>query len=159
MSNSAVNLALEHLKSQTQFAYFQLGVAASAIAFAVHETSGHALSDTPWPIGVAVCIWGASFALGCFGVDAHQRGMRTNFRYLQLPTPRPIDLQDPAIVASLETAKAIVEEDVNRPGRRFRLQLWTLFGGAIAYVGGHVMQMAQTPSATSKVPKVAVRQS
>ena len=155
MASTAETLAFEHLKSQTQFAYFQLGLAASAIAFAVHETSGHALRDTPWPIGAAVFIWAISFASGCFGVEAHQRGMRTNFRYLQMPAVHPIHLQDQKIAAAVEAAKVVVENDLNRPGKRFRLQLWFLFAGAMAYVAGHVMQMANLPITAAKSPKAS----
>lgn len=154
MANPNLELYFEHTKSQAQFAYFQLGLTASAIAFAVHETDGHSLIDTPWPIGVAVALWGASFAIGCFGLDARQRGMMTNLQYLEVVKDVPRVGADPALVAVISKAKGIVQTDIDRPLPRFRRQLHMLFLGAIAYIGGHIMDMASTPSAAEKT-KVA----
>lgn len=53
MSNDN-DLYFEHQKSIAQFAYFQLGIAASAIAFAMHQTADRSLDSVPWPIGLAV---------------------------------------------------------------------------------------------------------
>lgn len=144
MGTSHTDLYFEHLKGQAQFAYFQLGVAASAIAFAIHETDGHALRETPWLIGLAVALWAISFALGCFGVTARQRGMLTNLQYLEATRDAPplATIGDAELVRVLTDAKRITQQSLDRPGPRFRWQLWTLFFGALAYIGGHVMQMA-----------------
>ena len=75
MADTHVDLVFEASRGQAQFAYFQLGLAASAIAFAVHETEGKSLADTPWPIGLAVGLWGMSFVAGCLGVEARHRGL------------------------------------------------------------------------------------
>jgi len=66
MSAPREELVSEHTKGQAQLVYFLLGLAASAIAFAVHETEGTALKDAPWPLGAAVALWAFSFAMGCF---------------------------------------------------------------------------------------------
>ena len=146
----STELYFEHLKGQAQFAYFQLGVAASAIAFAVHETDGHALSDTPWPIGAAVALWAVSFALGCFGVDARQRGMNTNLQYLEAKRDIPAALIDDELRTVLSKAKAITQKDLDRPRARFRWQQWTLFAGALFYIAGHIVQMAATPPSKTR---------
>jgi hypothetical protein len=152
MPDSAIELYFEHSKSQAQFAYFQLGVAASAIAFAVHETTGKSLANTPWLIGLGVILWAASFALGCFGVDAHQRAMRTNIRFLRATKGASNYAVLPDIATALEEATAIAERDANRPMSRYRWQMWMLFAGALAYVSGHIVMMA----ATSPAPAVQV---
>lgn len=139
-------LFLEHQKSVSQFAYFQLGVAASAIAFAVHQTKGRSLDDTPWPIGAAVICWAISFALGSFGVDARLHGLARNARLMmgmeKIPPQFHEALKETPQYAETE---AEVEEAVNRPQTRFRWQMRFLFLGALAYVAGHIMDMAKIP--------------
>ena len=83
MPDRTADLILEYLKSQSQFAYFQLGLAASAIAYAVHETKGQSLSETPWPFGAAVILWAISFATGAYGIEARLDGIKTNAQFLQ----------------------------------------------------------------------------
>ena len=150
MSNE---LYFEHLKGQTQFAYFQLGVAASAIAFAVHETAGRSLHDTPWLVGAGVSAWALSFALGCFGLNAHQRGIATNVRYLEATAGLGQFAHDPGMQQSVARARSITQRELDRPLTRFRWQQWLLFSGALLYIGGHVILMSRTPSkqATSQV--------
>ena len=150
MDDNATALIFEHLKSQAQFAYFQLGVAASAIAFAVHETDGRALRSTPWPIGAAVAIWAFSFGAGCFGIELHQQGMRSNAAFLVATR----GMGSESLLASeaqqfVKWAKTLTQADLNRPGRRFRWQMWSLFAGGFAYVAGHVMAMAAVPLMTT----------
>jgi len=144
MSERGVSLFLEHLKGQAQFAYFQLGLTASAIAFAIHQTDNQALRDTPWPTGVAVALWAGSFALGCFGLGARQNALLRNAKYLfMLSDADAIQLQHhPEIAKAIKEAGQTVEEAGERSLTRFRWQLWTLFGGALFYIAGHLMDMA-----------------
>jgi hypothetical protein len=142
MSDNASQLIFELHKGQSQFAYFQLGVAASAIAFAVHQTANTSLVDAPWPLAVAVGLWALSFALGCFGLDARQAGILSNASFLQLSREFAAEATDPAFTQTFEEIKADVKKDLRRPATRFRWQKWTLFAGALFYIGGHVMQMA-----------------
>jgi len=142
MAGSETDLYFEHLKGQAQFAYFQLGVAASATAFAVHETAESSLQETPWPIGAAVALWALSFGVGCFGMTARQRGMQTNLQYLAAKRGIPPAVDDPELAKVIADAKRITQNDLDRPMIRFRWQLYTLFGGALFYIGGHIMQMA-----------------
>ena len=147
MATPDADLFFEHSKSQAQHAYFQLGLTASAIAFAVHETNGHSLDDTPWPIGLAVVLWAASFVCGCLGVEARQRAMMTNLGFLRATRGLSRSSTDPQIVSMYGEVEAIAQGDANRPGLRFRWQIYLLFLGAVAYVTGHTMQMAKVPSA------------
>lgn len=143
MSDREAGLHSEHMKGQAQFAYFLLGLAASAIAFAVHETTGKSLADTPWPMILGVCLWGLSFMAGCFGLNKRQEGIRINILYLRaVRRLSAVDLQHPTI-RSIEddTQKAL-----SLPRTRFDFQLWAFFLGAVAYVTGHAMEMAVTPT-------------
>lgn len=150
MNDRVAQLILETHKGQAQFAYFQLGVAASAMAFAVHETADTPLSEAPWPLGVAMVLWAASFALGCFGLEARQGGLASNAALLQAIGGVPPEQRGP-LAETIDQAKTDVEKNLSRPGRRFRWQKWTLFFGAIAYVAGHVMHMASIPTKPNSV--------
>jgi len=153
MSDNATQLILEAHKGQSQFAYFQLGVAASAIAFAVHQTTGTALADAPWPMGLAVALWALSFALGCFGLDARQAGINLNAIFLQVADQIPSQLRASSEGAKfIEKMKADVGTRMDRTDYRFRWQKWTLFAGALAYVAGHMMQMATIPPRAERHP-------
>jgi hypothetical protein len=146
MSEKRTQLILEVHKSQSQFAYFQLGVAASAIAFAVHETTGDPLLDTPWPIGAAVALWALSFALGCFGLDRRHEALTSNANYLKISGHIPANVRgDPEWAKTIQGMENDVAKGLARTNARFRWQKWALFAGAIAYIGGHVMQMSAIP--------------
>jgi hypothetical protein len=145
MSDRAAQLIFELHKGQSQFAYFQLGVAASAMAFAIHETAGVALADAPWPLGVAVLLWALSFALGCFGLDARQTGLLSNAAFLQAVHEVRVQFPRVNLAEITSEAKETVAKDLSKPVRRFRWQKWLLFAGALAYIAGHVMQMAALP--------------
>jgi hypothetical protein len=147
MSDGTNDLIFEASRGQAQFAYFQLGLAASAIAFAVHETDGKALADTPWPLGLAVAMWALSFALGCFGVIARHQGLATNARFNMATRGAQMVHNMPELQAALDEAKNKTQRALDKPFGRFQGQLWLLFAGAMAYVAGHIMQMAATPSA------------
>ena len=139
----ATELFLEQQKSVTQFAYFQLGVAASAIAFAVHQTSDRSLQDTPWPIGLAVLLWALSFLAGSMGVEARISAITLNTKFLF--AKEGISAQDQHLLNQLpeyQQTKRELEEEVGKPGRRFNWQRRFLFLGAIAYIVGHIMDMA-----------------
>ena len=144
--DKATQLIFEVHKGQSQFGYFLLGVAARAIAFAIHDTAGVSLRDAPWPLGVAVALWAISFALGCFGLEARQAALASNAAFLRALQDTPAQARDlPEIAKAIETTKSNVEKNLKRPRDRFRWQQWTLFAGAVAYIAGHVMQMAATP--------------
>lgn len=139
----ATELFLEQQKSVTQFAYFQLGVAASAIAFAVHQTNGRALADTPWPIGLAVLLWALSFLAGSMGVEARIGVLTMNTKYLFAKEGlRPHEKAMLEGLPEYQLSKGEMEAEAQKPGRWFNWQRRFLFLGAVAYVGGHVMGMA-----------------
>lgn len=157
MGDLRQDLHFEIVKSQAQFAYFQLGVAASALAYAVHETAGHKLSDTPWPILGSFLSWALSFFFGCLGETARIRGMRSHAGYLDLvrDLPPASRLEGQAKV-EFDKATKTTEADLLRPQNYFRLQLWTLFAGAVLYVAGHVIGMTALDSPAKVAPPAKV---
>lgn len=159
MADNANQLIFEIHKGQSQFAYFQLGVAASAIAFAIHETTGLPLSQAPWPLGAAVALWALSFALGCFGIDARQDGLHTNALFLQIFGDVLHMPMDSSAKSTIESAKEAVKVDLRKPLVLFGCQKWALFAGALFYIAGHIMQMAAIPSVTPPSSTAAITSS
>lgn len=156
MANNESELIFEAHKGQAQFAYFLLGAAGGAIAFAIHDTDGMSLADTPWLLGVAVTFWAISFALGCFGLDARQDGLHSNAAYLRAFRNVSDQPSNSPVARAIKDAKSAVAKDLNKPKRLFSWQKWTLFGGALAYIGGHVLQMAAIPAKSAGTPPRAV---
>lgn len=143
MTDAHQDLVLEVIKSESQFAYFQLGVAASAIAFAVHQTREQALIDTPWAIGVGVGLWALSFVAGCFGIGSRQKGLYQNINLIAAARGSK-DIQHlPEIVDAMKGLLKRTEDASAKPRTRYRIQQLLLFAGAVAYIAGHIQQMAR----------------
>ncbi len=141
--NNATELFFEHQKSVSAFAYFQLGLTASAIAFAVHQTKDATIAQTPWPIGVAVTLWAVSFFCGGLGLEARNKAIMLNARFLILQAQLPAGYQQsPEWQTTVARMEADVEQVMQSPPVRFRWQMRLMYLGAIAYVAGHVMKMA-----------------
>lgn len=139
----ATDLFFEHSKGLSQFAYFQLGIAASAIAFTVHQTRDMSLSEAPWPLGVAVVLWALSFVFGCAGLQARTDGIGQNAKILFLSERiHPTLRNDLEVAEAYREWSADVDDAMAKPHARFRLQVWSVFVGAIAYISGHIMLMA-----------------
>src|SRR4051812_1855500 len=62
----------------SKLVYFLQGVAASAIAFALHETADRAPSWSLLVIGFAIATWGASFAGGILYWHSVQAAVKAN---------------------------------------------------------------------------------
>jgi hypothetical protein len=142
MSDGYKTLHAEFLRGQAQFAYFLLGVAASAVAFAIHETSGRSLSLTPWPYGLGVVLWALSFALGCFGVQNRQDAITSNANFLLALQKIPAAYRDVPDFASMITeAENKVKDAGRKPIQLFSSQQWLFFFGSLAYLAGHILDM------------------
>lgn len=148
MSDNHRDLVFETIKGEAQFAYFQLGIAASAIAFSVHQTRAQALSDTPWLIGFGVGLWAISFAVGCFGISARQRGLYLNINLIEAERESQGIDHIPEVAELMQGIRERTQAASRRPRTLFRIQQIALFIGALAYIGGHVQQMAKLPSTT-----------
>lgn len=148
MSEKVTQLIFEAHKSQSQYVYFQLGVAVSAIAFAVHETKELPLSQAPWPLGLGVALWAMSFVLGGLSLEARSAGLTGNANYLLADG----DAQKFGIAGkegikqAIENIRTGVEARFEAQGRWAKWQKWTLFLGALGYVAGHLMRMASLPT-------------
>lgn len=156
MADNESELIFEAHKGQAQFAYFLLGAAGGAIAFAIHDTDGISLADTPWLLGAAVACWALSFALGCFGLDARHDGLQSNAIFIRVFGGIPDQPPNSPGAKVIADAKKSVTQDLKKPRTLFGWQKWMLFVGAVAYIGGHVIQMAAIPPKSTSTPPKAV---
>ena len=144
VSDDATEMYRLHVEGYSRFVYFLLGVAALAIAFAVHQTRGQALEWTHAPIGVAVTCWAASFACGLSGLGRRQNVLRGNLEMAKLQQGLAAP---PVASASIDMAAAALREAIETESgsvaRRFRWQQYLLSAGPVSYLAGHVWAMAR----------------
>lgn len=134
---------------------FLLGVAASAIAFAIHETSDRSLSWSLLPIAAAVAAWSLSFAGGILHSHSVQIAIAAN--KAQNYAEKVGDPED------YRRARESFRRANKTAARRYKLQLWSLLAGAIFYIVGQAMHMAEndraprTPSTAVEAPKLVTK--
>lgn len=112
-----------------------LAGAASAIAFAFHQTSDR---DLEWPLSatlLAVLLWGSSFASGILANHHLRAGIRANIAVHFAENARRGDWKKQAEGKFSAANKAA--------GVWSSAQLWLLLAGACAYLIGHIWYLAE----------------
>ena len=149
--NRELTLFQQHREGQKKHTYFLLAAAASAIAFAVHKTTGSTFSIFQIPLGAAVFLWGLSFYLGCKSVDNIQSATLYNRSMLHL-----INVSHPKQPASLqETEHAIqltrenLENLAQTAGACITWQFRCLIGGGVCFILWHLLEMYSLSIANS----------
>ena len=143
MSDQDIELHRLHAASHSKFVYFLLGVAVSAIAFAIHQTSDDRLSALHLPIGIAVILWGASFVSGLSGLSRRQNLFSMNSEILKFQRGDGVSPMPGIPAASnIQVLRELMETESAVVGRHWRLQQSLLFAGATTYVVGHIFIMA-----------------
>ncbi len=141
--SAAEEIYKQHSDSQSRFAYFLLGAAGSAVAFAVHQTKDDALSLLHIPLGVAVVAWSASFMLGLRYLGYRQVLMSANLEMLKLQDgTHHLGPQGVVVPEYVEIARKACDEINEKAGARARWQQRFLVVGALAFIAGHVLEMA-----------------
>lgn len=118
-----------------------LAGAASAIAFAFHETSHRILDWSLLPVLLAVICWGASFSAGVWAN-----------RYLQLAIKANLAMnmaERDGRQEKFDMATTIFNKNRDRTGSFQEAQLWLLLAGAALYLGGHVWHLAEAVPANA----------
>jgi hypothetical protein len=130
--------------SQNQYVYFLLGAAGAAIALAVNQTSGLALSWSQIPLGLAVACWGASFYFGCRNRAATVHAMRTTASLFDVQAGRhPVTGANRELIAAgAKSLQAEFDAQSALASRSWVLQFRLLISGAVLYVVWHVAEMA-----------------
>jgi len=144
MNEANRDLFGEFQRSQVQIIYFVLGVAASAIAFAIHQTDGRPLSFYLIPIGGGVLLWSASFVAGLLALQSRQEQLRLNYQNNSARDDATAGqfINSPEVKAILDEQMAELRRNASLVLTFATAQRWLLFVGALAYLGGHVWRMA-----------------
>ncbi|MDO9490169.1 MAG: hypothetical protein Q7J32_17490 [Sphingomonadaceae bacterium] len=137
MDDSTKQLYEMHAEGSSKFIYFQLGVAASAIAFSVHVTRDAALLASHWSLALAVASWALSFWSGLLSLRYRISGLSANFDRNTLTTRYPVSRGD--ILAVMDPA---LEDLSKKAGHSFGWQTRLLLFGGAAFIVWHVAGMA-----------------
>ena len=134
---------------QDKLDYWLMAVAASAIAFAIHQTHGSALRWSLLPLGIAVGTWAVSFFAGCRRQSWIQAGLHTNLGRLRIEGGMdPLAGTNPEKIAlGLETLESIFDKQSSKGQCWARVQFRALVVGAVCYLLWHVVEMWITTSA------------
>lgn len=143
LSDELKDLVGQHRTEQQKYVYFQLAIAASAIAFTVRMTSKMTAS---WPmayLGLAVSFWGLSFYLGCLNRMWNQMTLCANFSLLLLKEGmHPEQPNEPRVLqAVIADIKGATESNSSRAGRYGRWQFRFLIWGGIAFLLWHITEL------------------
>jgi len=126
-------LSEAHARTVEWQAAFIQGIAASAMAFAIHETSDRTPSLSLIPIAIALSCWAGSFACGVLNNHARQAAIAANIGANVAHDRGRTDLEDKALVR--------FGSHTRLAGRYYIRQLWLILAGAVLYVGGHGMHI------------------
>ena len=96
MSNDHKDLVFEIIKAQTQLCYFLLGLAASAIAFTIHQTKELTSDQVVWQVWAALICWGISFGFGIFAARFRIEASIDNANFLVMTKNLPPTLRNDA---------------------------------------------------------------
>lgn len=143
-SRMATDLRSETNKEAARLSTLLLGLSASAIAFAIHETSDRQLEWALAPVALALLSWGISFYAGIQWAHSLQGSMSAN---IALQEAGPNHPRYSAIDAALDRYR-------RAGGTWYKWQLRLLLLGAICYVIGHAMHIAsRTPRTGTAIAK------
>jgi len=108
---------------------FLLGAAASAIAFAMHETSNRPVHWSLTVVGLAVLAWAAAFACGVLCSHAKQAALGMN---VGMNTGKANNSPE----AEIENLRADFKKYNRRASNLHLAELWLLLVGALLYTAG-----------------------
>lgn len=144
---------VRHNDEVLKLTYFLQGVTASAIAFALHETSDRKADVSLVVIGLALVTWAVGFGAGVIHSHAVQRAMRAGIVLDESDAGRATDQQR-------SKANALWKSSNRQARAAYQVLSWGLLVGALLYGTGHALhilrQDSQLPTATSKVAQKTV---
>jgi hypothetical protein len=144
MSDREDKLYQLHADIMMKARYFIMGVNASGIAFAFHETTDRRVSLSLYVIGAAVIVWALGFAAGMRVVGLHRDLVAGNLRQLIMPRlANGLPAEDTAGPLA-EVSDEIREIQDRTPFFGHALE-FSLPLGAIVYLVGHVLYLLSLP--------------
>lgn len=127
---------------QDKYIYFLLAATGAAIALAINRTQNVAFTRSLIPWGVAVLLWGASFACGCRYLANLGSGLWSNYELIRVERGEHLEAQTPDIIRA--ASEGIRDALMERSKKTVRLGWWqfTLFiAGAVSFIIWHVIQI------------------
>lgn len=134
---SAIDLSVEANKESIRLSTLLLGVAASAIAFAIHETADRLPTWSLIPVALAGILWAGSFSAGVLYAHSTQAAMKVNAALNEMSPEHP----------RFAEAEGLHRGHGKATAKRYQVQLWTLLAGAIFYTVGHAAHIVVDNSA------------
>ena len=146
MSDLKADLNRQLNEAHSKYVYYLLAVAAAAIGFAVHRSSGQVIEWTHSVLLVAVAFWLWSFAAGCQNRRYFTSTLYANIVLLMgRDGTLPGIPSDPAMKdAACDGIRKAAEENSNRMNRYGHLQFYLLICGGLAFLIWHIVEMATT---------------
>jgi hypothetical protein len=144
MSDESMREIYRQLRiSQDKYSYFILAAAGAAIAFAINQTQGFAISCSQIPLALAVICWGLSFFFGCRQLAYVSSTLYANAELLKVESGKHEQVGDhPQLMAAAsEGIRQAIEDNSNRANRLAHMQFHFLIAGAIMYIAWHVLEM------------------
>jgi hypothetical protein len=129
--------------AQDKYTYFLLAATGAAIALAINQTQGSALSWSQIPLAIAVLCWGLSFFFGVRHVEYVNSTLYANaslIRVQQGEDPN-VGVHPQMMAAASEGIRDAIDFNVHRASRYGRWQFWALIAGALFYIAWHVLEM------------------
>lgn len=124
----------ERLKEVSRTQAVVMGVAASGIAFAMHQTADDSLTVAMVPILAAVLCWAASFSCGILNSHAKQAAIGMNVGKIE-------ELRSEKRPTQVKAFSEAFDKYNQKSRNLYSAQLVLLLAGAMLYVGGHVWMM------------------
>jgi hypothetical protein len=144
MSDESMREIYRQLRiSQDKYSYFILAAAGAAIAFAINQTQGCAISCSQIPLALAVICWGLSFFFGCRQLAYVSSTLYANAELLKVESGKHKQVGDhpQRMAAASEGIRQAIEDNSNRANRLAHMQFRFLIAGAIMYIAWHVLKM------------------
>lgn len=138
-----------HASEVSKHRYFLLGIAASAIAFAFHETADRALTPSLAVIGAAILAWAASFGCGLKANVLTQHAILLNRNVNRAESKREVP------DSWVEKVRGALSSTMVSLKSYFNWQMYFLPIGAVLYLTGHIMFLTEQPAPKAGVPAYA----
>ncbi len=140
-SDNELELYRQLHQGQEKYTYFLLAAAASGIALTVRVTSNATLHWSLIPLALAVCSWGLSFYHGCRYIGYRHSTMYANTALYRVQRGEdPMAGSHPQLIqAASEGIRAAMETNNNAIMRHGKRQFQYLVGGAVLFIGWHVL--------------------
>ncbi len=141
-----MELHRQHREGQSKYTYFLLAASASAIAFAMHKTTGSTFNWYQIPLGGAILFWALSFYFGCKNVEWVQTSVLANQALLNLYEgqhpyqPNTLEETEVAIEGTRDALGSNIENAKVCGVRQFRF----LITGAVLFITWHLLEMYKT---------------